>query len=336
MTHAMAEFAPGKIIDFNSNCSAKLHGGHSTFGWVEYRISEDAGETYSEVYDFPLSKQEFIDGEHTISVEKAVVCDDGKIVAFCLFNDAHKLCEPWVVPPTIVTSKDGGETWSEGKQICSICGRVYDVLYHKGVIYVLQFCNDAMENFLGNKQEHVYRVYKSEDNAESFQEVSVVPTDAIGRAYGSILFDDRETLHLYTYNSKDEFHHDHLISRDFGKTWETLAPCYLKQGARNPQTALMDGVYFMHGRTQDRAGFVVYTSENGSDWDEGTRMEHFEGFLCGAFYSNNIVLEDEKGKFLLVQYSCPYMRKDPFYVESEKKYYIARVNVKHMKIRIEK
>ena len=25
MTHAMAEFAPGKMIDFNSNCSAKIH-----------------------------------------------------------------------------------------------------------------------------------------------------------------------------------------------------------------------------------------------------------------------------------------------------------------------
>ena len=32
MTHAMAEFAPRKIIDFNSNCSAAIYGGHSTFG----------------------------------------------------------------------------------------------------------------------------------------------------------------------------------------------------------------------------------------------------------------------------------------------------------------
>ncbi len=27
MSHAMAEFAPGKIIDFNSNCSAAIHQG---------------------------------------------------------------------------------------------------------------------------------------------------------------------------------------------------------------------------------------------------------------------------------------------------------------------
>ena len=41
MSHAMAEFAPGKIIDFNSNCSAAIYQGHSTFGFLEYRISED-------------------------------------------------------------------------------------------------------------------------------------------------------------------------------------------------------------------------------------------------------------------------------------------------------
>ena len=50
MSHAMAEFAPGKLIDFNSNCTAAKYGGHSTFGWIEYRISEDGGETFSDVF----------------------------------------------------------------------------------------------------------------------------------------------------------------------------------------------------------------------------------------------------------------------------------------------
>ena len=42
MTHAMVEYAPGKVIDFNANCSAVRHNGHSTYGWVEYRLSEDS------------------------------------------------------------------------------------------------------------------------------------------------------------------------------------------------------------------------------------------------------------------------------------------------------
>ena len=35
MSHAMAEFAKGCFIDFNSNCSAVLWNGHMPYGWVE-------------------------------------------------------------------------------------------------------------------------------------------------------------------------------------------------------------------------------------------------------------------------------------------------------------
>ena len=47
MSHAMVEYAPGKIIAFNSNCSAVRYEGHSAFGWIEYRYSEDGGKTWS-------------------------------------------------------------------------------------------------------------------------------------------------------------------------------------------------------------------------------------------------------------------------------------------------
>ena len=88
MTHAMTEFKPGCFIDFNSNCSALRIDGHVPCGWVEYRISEDAGKTYSDFYTLKYSFDSFLDAIHTISVEKAVTTDDGKIVAFCLRNDA--------------------------------------------------------------------------------------------------------------------------------------------------------------------------------------------------------------------------------------------------------
>ena len=48
MSHALAEFKKGCFIDFNSNCSAFRYGGHFPYGWVEYRISEDCGKTYSD------------------------------------------------------------------------------------------------------------------------------------------------------------------------------------------------------------------------------------------------------------------------------------------------
>ena len=323
MSHALAEWAPGKLIDFNSNCSAVIHQGHSTFGWIEYQISEDGGKTFSGPYDFPISKKEFIDGKHTVAVEKAVACNNGRIIAFCLFNDAHQLCEPWITPPAIVTSDDGGKNWSDKKSVFQHCGRIYDAVYYKEVVYVIQFCNDATISFLGNKKEHVYRLYKSENNGESFDEIAVIPTDSEGRSYASILFDENEKLHLYIYNVNDEHHPDHLVSNDFGKSWVNAGVCHLAKGSRNIQTALIDGIFVLHCRGEEvnRNKLALYTSENGYDWDEGTFVDSTEHNTC--FYSNNIVLKDKDGTSrMLLQYSHSYFDKC--------------VNIKHMWLEIEK
>ena len=323
MSHAMAEFAPGCFIDFNSNCSAVRTCGHQPYGWIEYRISRDCGKTYSDVYDLPYSKDSFYDGLHSISVEKAVATDDGVIVAFCLRNCAMdaSFCEPWATP-TLVRSVDGGKTWSEPFEWCPYAGRVYDALYYKGAIYVMIFCN---ENHVGTLPEHKYRIYKSTDNAMSFEELCVIPFDTLNRAYGSILFDSDDVLHAYAYNIKKEEMMDHAVSRDFGITWEVMEPCYMAQGIRNQQTALIDGVYVVHGRTGgeiNARGFVFYTSEDGTNWDEGTIIENCPRPYYG-YYSNNLNLCDEKGNFLLIQYSRVYGKE-------------AQVNVFHRKLRIKK
>lgn len=318
MTHAMAQYKPGCFIDFNSNCSGVRWNGHSPYGWIEYRISEDAGKTYSDVSVLPYSVECFKDGIHAISVEKAVACDTGRIVAFCLRNDATgpTACEPWDTP-TYITSDDGGKTWSQAREFIPYQGRIYDALYHNGVIYVLIFCN---KNFIGTTPEHVYRIYKSADNGESFEELCVVPIDGIGRGYGSILIDDDNVLHAYGYNVNAETEMDHAISRDFGKTWTLLKPCYLKEGIRNPQTAQIDGVYVAHGRAGDVKGFILYTSLDSANWDEGHYIHWKPGGAC--YYSNNLNLRDENGNFLLIQYSDAYRS--------------CCVNVRHIRLRIKK
>ncbi len=303
MSHALAEYAPGKIIDFNSNCTAVKYSGHSTFGFIEYRLSEDGGETYSNVNILPYSMEALLEGVYTISIEKAVACDDGRIVAFALRNDADALCQPWDTPMTL-TSRDGGKTWEKEKELCRYKGRVYDACYYKGVIYVLEFCNDGTGDFCGEKEEHVYRLFISKDYGDSFEELCVVPIPSLGRGYGSILFDDDGILHVYAYNKNDEQHMDHVTSSDSGRTWNKPTTCYLKYGIRNPQTAQIDGVYVVHGRDAGLDGFVLYTSEDGQVWDEGTYLVHKKG-LC--YYSNNIVLKNKDGKNrLLIQYSETY------------------------------
>lgn len=319
MTHALAEWEPNKLIDFNSNCSARTHDGHSPFGWIEYRLSEDGGETFSEIYELPYSKKELYDGVNVISVEKAVACEDGTIIAVCLRNDTVKGCEPWDTP-MYVCSKDGGKTWSDEKELTPYPGRVYDACNHNGVIYILQLCNDGAIDFCGQNEEHVYRLYTSHNNGESFEELCVVPLPWEQRGYGSMVFDEEGRLHIYVYHQYDERNMDHIISEDCGKTWGEPQICYMAKGIRNPQVALMDGIYILHARAEECSGFVLYTSEDGSVWDEGEFIGEPKG-LC--YYSNNIVLKDKEGKNrLLIQYSETYKG--------------SCVNVMHRWLRIEK
>ncbi|MBQ3140926.1 MAG: exo-alpha-sialidase [Clostridia bacterium] len=289
------------------------------YGWVEYRISRDAGKTFSDFYTLQYSLDSFLDGIHTISVEKAVACDDGTIVAFCLRNDAYdpQFCEPWDTPTWIV-SRDQGETWSEPQVYSRYRGRTYDATYRDGVIYVLHYCN---EHFLGSNNNHVYRLYVSTDNGKSFEERSFIPFDTIQRGYGAMQFDAEGRLHAYAYNASDEVHMDHAVSTDNGFTWEVTEPCFVAKGIRNPQVGCVDGVYVLHGRSGDLKGLVLYTSTDAFNWDEGVYLRQTPG--AAAYYSNNLNLCDEKGNFLLVQYSDPYDMP-------------ARVNVNHMKLRVKK
>lgn len=319
MTHAMAEFAPNCFIDFNSNCTIHRIDGHTPYGFIEYRISRDGGNTYSDIQVLDYSMKSLLDGVYAISVEKAVACDDGTIVAFCLRNNAIDVwaCQPWVTP-TVVRSTDQGKTWSEPVECIPFSGRIYDAIYKDGVIYVLIFCNP---NFLGeDPEQHKYRVYKSFDNGVTFEEASVIPFDVIDRGYGSLVFDGESRLHAYTYYKADETHIDHAVSDDFGVTWEVLEQCRVDKGVRNPQTAYIDGIFVMHGRSADEDKFVFYASLDGSVWSDAAVIAQTNP--TGQYYSNNLILNDEKGKFLLVQYS--------------EQYHGSKVNVKHLKMRVKK
>jgi len=327
MSHAMAEFAKDSMIDFNSNCSAVRCDGHSAYGYIEYRISKDAGVTYSEVYELPYAKKAFEDGIFSVSVEKAVACDDGTVVAFCLKNDMlfPICCQPWFTPSS-VRSRDGGKTWEEAVEVSPFEGRIYDARYHDGVIYVYEFCNNSRgengetdDRWTGTRPEDLYRIFTSTDNGKTYSELCVVPFESTyGRGYGEMIFDDDGVLHAYAYDINDEVNMDHIISRDKGKTWEKSHKSYVAKGIRNPQINIVDGVFILQGRAGNGKGFVMYSSLDGQTWDEGVYLET-EKRSC--YYSNSIVLNDpDGGKRLLVQFSDAYEK--------------CCVNVMHMWVKI--
>ena len=203
MTHALVEFQPGKIMAFNSNCSAYRFSGHAAFGWVEYRYSDDYGQNWSDFHTLAYSQEEFFNGNYTVSVEKAVVCN-GIITVFALRNSQFSpcCCEPWATM-MVLRSSDGGKSWSTPSQLCPFPGRVYDAVVRDGVIYVLMFCNP---DHVGTKPEHLYRLYCSYDDGETFRQESVVDIGSIGHAYGALQFLPDGTLAAYTNNIHNIFY----------------------------------------------------------------------------------------------------------------------------------
>lgn len=310
MTHAMLEL-DGRLMDFNSNCSNIRLGGHSAFGFVEYRFSEDGGETFGEIHTLPYSMETLMGGKNTISVEKAVACDDGTVVAFCLRNTTLQevCCDP-LDEPAVVRSFDGGKTWTEAAQFSPYKGRIYDALYKDGSIYVLQFCNDGVVDFCGNRPSHLYRLFKSDDSGASFYEESVVGfLSTFGLGYGNMIFTKEGNLIVYAYDVNDEVNMSYAVSRDNGATWYETGKTYVAKKIRNPQVGILDDQYILHGRAGDK-NFVLYTSADGLHWDEGHYLN--EDAIDGptaCYYSNNITLDhpDKPGKKrMLVQYSELY------------------------------
>ena len=313
MTHALVEYAKDSMLAFYTNCSAMIENGHTGYGWVEYKRTTDGGKTWSEPYILDYSLKSLHDGTFNVSCEKAVYTNDGTIVLFCLRNKKITRWEPYL-EPSVLLSYDQGETWTEPTMHFPYRGRIMDALYQDGVIYVVEFCNDSEIKWTGNLPEHVYRLYVSTDEGRTFEERSMIPFDTFGRSYGAMEWLPDGGLITYCYNENDEFYLDYCISYDKGITWSKPSRSFFAKRIRNPQICNFNGVYFMHGRSGNNDpilpyNFVLYTSQDGIHWDEGTylRVTDPRGWGNMAYYSNNLVTGRFGGpKRMLIQASDAY------------------------------
>lgn len=304
--HAMVECKDGSILAFYSNCSGSVQNGHSMYGWVEYRRSCDRGITWDESKVLQYSYDMFIDGTYKIGCEKAIVCDDGTVVVFCL-RSIGAYFEPYATPVCLL-SHDNGETWSEPVSVSDERGRIYDAVYFGGRIYVLEFCNSTDKGFTCNEEGKFYKIFASDDHGDSFYEYSTLHFNTMGHAYGNLMFREDASLVFYGYNVNDEYNLTGLISEDFGKTWSEPFKIPVAKIARNPQVGFLNGMYFLHGRSEHGQNFVMYYSRDGIHWDKGTLIgELLDGKPRSGYYSNNLIVKGSDGKErLLVQYSEDY------------------------------
>lgn len=315
--HALVQCADGSILAFYTDCDGKINNGHNGVGWIAYKRSADGGRTWSVPSVLDCSMKAYRDTETgvTYSCEKAVCAADGTLVAALLQNRCQPAWEPFE-RPLFITSRDNGKTWSEPAVLSEEKGRPYDMRADGDTIYVLHFANDATTFFCGNRPEHRYLLLVSTDCGKTFTQRSVVPLPAMGRGYGEIQPTPDGRLIAYAYNSKDEYHMDAVISEDGGLTWGEPTVCEMKKRIRNPQIGLLNGLYFLHGRSgcmthELPMNMVLYTSEDGLHWDDGKYIRvngDPEAWGGCAYYSNNIAFTDPVTgkKRLLIQSSDAY------------------------------
>lgn len=308
--HALVQYSPGKILAFYPNVSND-NKGHSAVGWMEYKRSLDGGKTWSKPQALGYSKKMFEGSgkQKSAFTEKAVLTDDGDIILFHLNCDISEGAG-WRphYNPTYTKSSDGGYTWSEPKTLGAKVARVYDAMNYEGNIYVLLFANDSETSFLGTSPDHIYQLFVSEDGGNSFEERSILPFNTIGRAYGTMEVLKSGEIIVYIQDmSNDPFGPlDYVTSSDNGRTWSEVKTTYFTKRIRNQQMIKYNNGFFMHGRAKG-GHFVLYSSEDGKVWDEGTYLRMGEAG-AGA-YSNSIVVDspDSVGKKrLLIQASHAY------------------------------
>ena len=321
LSHALVEYKKGCILSFYSNCSATRNNGHTGFGWLEYKRSQDGGKTWGDAKVLPYSWDALINQPFTVSCEKAVSTKEDEIIAFCTRCTNPNGWEPYL-EPTVVISTDGGESWGEPSMLCSQCGRVYDAMVVDGIIYVLFH---AAPDWMPQTKDEKYYIYQSADGGKTFSLRGELPIDPMNHGYGNMTLRDDGMLICYTYNKADEYNLDYCVSPDFGLTWIESGKSHCAKRIRNPQVTKVKGGYLLHGRSGCESDelpfyFVLYTGSDGIHWDDGFYLCETPG--KAAYYSNNLVLERENGgQRVLIQASVAYDVK--------------RVNIAHWFIEIE-
>jgi len=305
MGHAMVDCGKGRILDFYSNVDYDRVDGHSGYGWMEYKISEDYGKTFGEARVLPYSMRLYREGKHTALCEKAVKAPDGRIFLFFQITDASLpiACEPWS-PPTMAVSDDNGETFTDGMDIGADCGRIYDAIADDRYVYFLM---EANEHFLGTSPEHVYKIYRLGMKENAFTSFTL-PIDAMGKGYGALgLYKDGSII-AYAYDSNRECEPEYTVSRDCGESWSEPKRAFTDKRIRNPQLQRVDEDWFLIGRNGgDGDGLVLYHSADGISWEEGITVDtRPAGEGCG-YYSNMLpIAEPGQPKRILMQYSHVY------------------------------
>jgi len=230
----------------------------------------------------------------SLMCEKAVLAANGNIVLFyvtCDLVTGGPIWEPYFEPGYTIV-RDGGETWGDLRQLVNERGRVFDARFHDGKIYALFYANPELPG-IARCREYEYQILISDDHGETFRKHCAIPfPSTVNCGYGTMEFLNDGRLIVYIYDFKDEQNSRYIISPNAGESWDAPHRAHFINKLRNGQMARLSSDYFMHGRSgmhgQDAGHLIIYHSEDGIHWDDGTCLRKKEAGH-GA-YSNNLVV----------------------------------------------
>ncbi|MFO7976212.1 MAG: sialidase family protein [Candidatus Hydrogenedentota bacterium] len=287
------QYANGVIAAFYANTSD-----HNLDGWTEYALSEDGGKTWDKYNKLPYSYEVYQDGTQEYAwVEEGLVTGKGTAVLFVThFTDGKRTGNG------LLKSYDHGASWTEYEPFGGgVVGYPCAVAVSGDTNYVL---------FDSNAGPHI--LYASTDDGRTWKKRSTLPLDD-EKWYGAMCLGAEGRLLAGAYTQKDERHFHYCISADGGATWSEQKAAVVDKAIRDPELAYVGGRYYLHGRSGHQGPgahrFVLYTSENGEDWSDGTIVSGDRRGPDG--YSHNCIVQKSDGPpELMVLYSIIYEGRD--------------------------
>lgn len=225
---------------------------------VYERHSDDNGATWSthKMVVGTEADHALVGGDHGFGDVSLVECASGKIVAIMVGGPGYFGSTPSnPIVPTIITSTDGGDTWSTPR---TLTDELYNTTYNEGAV---------QGSFAGSGRGLMLQRQKDE------------------QLNGRIMF---AMSHRFANNNVQEYI---IYSDDEGNTWKFSTQSAYSGGDESKLVELADGTVMISVRQSGQRGYNTST-DGGVTWGTQAKWADISGCACNAdiLYVNKHVM----------------------------------------------
>lgn len=228
---------------------------------VYERHSDDNGATWSthKMVVGTEADHALVGGNHGFGDVSLVECASGKIVAIMVGGPGYFGSTPSnPIVPTIITSTDGGDTWSAPR---TLTDELYNTTYTEGVV---------QGSFAGSGRGLMLQRQKDE------------------QLNGRIMF---AMSHRFTVNGNRSIQEYIIYSDDEGDTWKFSTQSAYNGGDESKLVELADGTVMISVRQSGQRGYNTST-DGGVTWGTQAKWADIDGNACNGdiLYVNKHVM----------------------------------------------